>query len=82
MKNALILVLLLHQGNVSLAKEKKPMGKLETNIRLNGSIVQGKGLKPMLLDTLSEQDKFLEDLVGVRKDFKDRIEKDKQRKSL
>jgi len=82
MKNIVILAFVLQSSIMSFAKEKKPMGKLETNIRLNGSAIQGKGLKPMLLDTLSEQDKYLEDLVGVRKDFNDRIEKDKQRKSL
>jgi hypothetical protein len=82
MKIILFLALILQYGVVTEAKEKKPMGKLETNIRLNGSSIQGKGLKPMLLDTLSEQDKYLEDLVGVRKDFQDRIEKDKNRKSL
>jgi hypothetical protein len=82
MKIAFFLALILQCSVVTEAKEKKPMGKLETNIKLNGSLIQGKGLKPMLLDTLSEQDKYLEDLVGLRKDFQDRIEKDKNRKSL
>jgi len=82
MKTAVILALILHIGIETMAKEKKPMGKLETNIRLNGSAIQGKGLKPMLLDTLSEQDKYLEDIVGIRKNFQDRIERDKNRTSL
>lgn len=82
MKISLVLAFILHIGSTSMAKEKKPMGKLETNIRVTGSSIQGKGLKPMLLDTLSEQDKYLDDLVGLRKSFSDRSKKDKDRKSL
>lgn len=62
------------------AKEKKPMGKLETNIRLNGANIVGKGLKPMTLDTLAEDDKYLNDLLGVRKNFDDKSTKDQSRR--
>jgi hypothetical protein len=81
MKYFIFSALLLLITSEIQAKEKRPMGKLETNIRLNGVSIKGKDLKPMLLDTLSEQDKYLEDLVGLRQDFKDRNEKDKQRRT-
>lgn len=74
------MALILLQSSVTYAKEKKPMGKLETNIRLNGANIVGKGLKPMTLDTLAEDDKYLNDLLGVRKNFDDKSTKDQLRR--
>lgn len=80
MKKTLILATILLLTSVGYAKQKRPMGNLETNIRLSGSGIQGKGSTPMLLDTLAEDDKFLNDLVGVRKNFDDKEKKDRGRK--
>lgn len=78
--NSLAVALILLSSCMIQAKEKKPMGKLETNIRLNGANIVGKGLKPMTLDTLAEDDKYLNDLLGVRKNFDDKSAKDQARR--
>ena len=79
MKFGIFLALILQISNLALAKEKKPMGKLETQHRLNGSAYLGKPNQPMVLDTLVEDDKYLNDLLGVRKDFKDKSQQDQKR---
>lgn len=54
-------------------------GKLGTSFRLNGSTVHGKLPSAAGSTATVEGDKFLEDLIGARKDFSDREHNDLER---
>jgi|GEM_PF-5953359 hypothetical protein len=53
-------------------RKKKPMGKLETNMQLSGSQIEGQKRPPMQLEVLAQDDKFIDDLVPPRKSFSDK----------
>lgn len=53
-------------------RKKKPMGKLETNMQLSGSQIEGQKRPAMQLEVLAQDDKFMDDLVPPRKSFSDK----------
>ena len=52
-----------------------PKSKLDTNVSFDDLLIQGKYQFSDEAVTTVEQDKVLDSLLGVRKDFKDRIER-------
>lgn len=52
--------------------------KLSTDIKFNGQMVGGKVQSPFESLTEVENEKQINDLIGVRKNFNDRIQKTKQ----
>ena len=59
------------------AMAQKPAGKntnpaLSTNMKFDGLTVGGKVQAPLESLTVVENEKEIDDLIGVRKDFKDR----------
>lgn len=63
----------------TLTQKTAKAGQLGTSFRLNGSTLRGK-LPSSGGSTVSvEGDKFLEDLIGARKDFSDREKSDLER---
>lgn len=85
MKTLMILasVLLLFVGmNSAIAKTEKPRkgsAKLGTSFRFDGSSLHGKFQTSPSTTAVVEDDKFMEDLLGARKHFNDRIKKDSAR---
>jgi hypothetical protein len=91
MKRILILAPLLLFVSMAFAKKsevkksgfKKTPGaasaKLGTNFRFDGASLQGKFQNSPSTTAIVENDKFLEDLLGARKGFQDRIAKDSER---
>jgi hypothetical protein len=82
----LALVLLLSQVAVSgaLAAKKKaatkdPDSKLGTSFKLDGSSLRGKYQSSMSTTATVENDKYMDDLLAGRKEFKDRQQRDQER---
>lgn len=59
------------------ALTKNPRSKLSTDVRFGDHMVGGQYQVPMEALSVVENDKSIDDLIGVRKNFKDRIEKSK-----
>lgn len=57
----------------------KTQGKLGTSFRFDGSNLHGKYQTSPSTTAVVEDDKFMEDLLGARKHFNDRIRKDQSR---
>lgn len=53
--------------------------RLGTSFRFDGASLHGKYQTSPSLTATVENDKYLEDLLGARKHFDDRIQKDKER---
>lgn len=60
-------------------KKKKlrqnPSSTLSTDVRFDGQLVGGKIQSPMEALSVVENEKSIDDLIGVRKNFQDRNEK-------
>lgn len=76
-------ILLSFQVAHGTAKKKKPAmpneAKLGTSFRFDGSSLRGKFQNSLGTTSTVENDKFLEDLLGARKSFEDRIARDVER---
>lgn len=91
MKNLLLLASLLLSVEVTFAAEKgapqkkgkaKPtasQAKLGTSFKFDGSTLRGKYQSALGTSATVENDKYIDDLLGGRKHFSDRIQKDDQR---
>ncbi len=76
MRYILIFVLLgLNQMDFARAESTKPTQKLETNANFDDLLIQGKYQFSDEAITTVEEDKVLDSLLGVRKDFRDRLER-------
>ena len=58
---------------------KKIQPRLGTSFRFDGMSLHGKYQSAPWTSTTVEDDKFLEDLLGARKHFRDRVEMDQKR---
>lgn len=58
---------------------KKIQPRLGTSFRFDGMSLHGKYQSAPWMSTTVEDDKFLEDLLGARKHFRDRVEMDQKR---
>lgn len=67
----------LAQTQRSAAKVNGNGPKLSTDIRFDGQMVGGKIQNPLEALSVVENEKSIDDLIGVRKDFRDRSEKSK-----
>lgn len=74
---ALMLVSFAWQGSVSGAEKKK---HLSTNVNFEDLVVSGQYQYPDEATATVENEKTLNDLIGVRKDFKDRLKLSSQRR--
>jgi hypothetical protein len=82
-----IYILVLLASSVALAGQapakaksvtkNKPGSRLSTDVRFNDQMVGGQYQVPMEALSVVENEKSIDDLIGVRKNFKDRIEKSK-----
>ncbi|GEM_PF-3424575 len=72
MKIKIILATVLLFSISGWSKKKDHLGNLETNMSFRGSSVHGQKLAPIGLNTMVDDDKYLDELVGPRIDFKDR----------
>ncbi len=89
MKNSILMVslLLLTSMSVGVASTtdtgKKKKGnsttKLGTSFKFDGSTLRGKYQTSLGTSATVENDKYLDDLLGGRKHFEDRVKKDDQR---
>lgn len=75
----LLLCLCMENAFAKSANTKKGLGKLGTSHRFDGSSLHGKFQTSPSTTATVEDDKFLEDLLGARKHFNDRIKKDSAR---
>lgn len=84
-KQILVALVLLSQlagfQGLAAAKttDKANRAQLGTSFRFNPNALHGKRQVSPNLTATVENDKYLDDLLGPRKSFKDRIEQDKQR---
>jgi hypothetical protein len=60
-----------------VAMAKNPNTKLSTDVKFDGQTVGGKIQSPFESLTVVENEKSIDDLIGVRKNFADRIQKSK-----
>lgn len=65
-----------HQG---VKKEQSHKPKLGTSFKFDGSALRGKYQSSLNTKATVEDDKLLEDLLGGRKRFDDKIEQDQER---
>lgn len=79
--------LLCLTANISLAasskKSKKPkvrVSKVSTDIKFDDHVIGGQYPKALESITTVENEKDLDDLLGVRKDFKDRLKQSESRR--
>lgn len=78
-------LLMFHMAQASPAKEtKKPApsrgnSQLGTSFRFDGSSLHGKYQTSPSATVSVENDKFMEDLLGARTGFQDRIERETER---
>ncbi len=71
-----LVVLSVVAGPMAFAAPKAtPQKKLDTNVSFDDLLIQGKYQFSDEAVTTVEQDKVLDSLLGVRKDFKDRIQR-------
>lgn len=81
----LALALLLFQAAIAsgqTAKKPQPSrgkSQLGTSFRFDGTALHGKYQKTPGTTATVENDKFLEDLLGARRSFEDRLQKDRER---
>lgn len=84
----LLISMILLLAQVEMASAKAPAGKkavrkgnpeLGTSFRFDGASINGKLPSSASTSATVEDDKFLEDLIGARKDFKDRAARDQER---
>lgn len=73
-----------HQGvrnskTRTASTETKNDAKLGTSFRFDGTTLRGKYQTSLGTTATVESDKYLEDLLGARKHFKDRLQKDQDR---
>lgn len=71
---------LLSEGLVKASTAPASQGqkpKLSTDIRFDGQVVGGKLQNPLEALSVVENEKSIDDLIGVRKNFRDRSEKAK-----
>lgn len=59
------------------AADARTQGKLSTNVDFNDQLVGGKYQSPMEALSVVEDEKSIDDLIGVRKNFQDREERAK-----
>ena len=57
--------------------DNRQQGKLSTNVDFNDQLVGGKYQSPMEALSVVEDEKFIDDLIGVRKNFQDREQRAK-----
>ncbi len=74
MKFLIVLVLTLFASG-AMAATKPAKDKTNTDVSFDDMLVQGKYHFSDEAVTTVEQDKILDSLLGIRKDFKDRIRK-------
>lgn len=78
MSKAIAILLLMASINVQAASQKQEKD-LETNMSFEDMIVKGKYHFSDEAVSTVEEDKVLDSLLGIRKDFKDRIERSANR---
>ncbi len=59
----------------SQPQKRSPKSKLSTDVNFNGRLVKGQYQYSTESITTVENEKGIDDLIGVRKDFNDRIQK-------
>lgn len=74
----------LAAGTKTAAKTKKPQpsfngAQLGTSFRFDGSSLHGKFQSAPSTVATVENDKYLDDLLGARRNFKDRLKNDSER---
>lgn len=77
MKTTLISILLVIGGFAKAAPKQvsKPASRLSTNIKFDGHTVGGQVQSPFESLTEVENEKSIDQLIGARKNFNDRIQK-------
>lgn len=78
MKTTLISILLIIAFHQAHAAQKSQPGKLSTDIQFDGYTVGGKIQTPFESLTEVENEKLIDQLIGARKNFNDRIQKSNQ----
>jgi hypothetical protein len=77
------LLLPILTANAAQSKKVSPSSastaKLGTSFKLDGSTLRGKYQTSLGTNATVENDKYLDDLLGGRKSFKDRIQEDQNR---
>ncbi len=74
---ALLFIATVFAANLEAAPKKQAQKKLSTNVDFEDRTVKGKYMFSTEAITTVESDKALDDLIGVRKNFSDRIERSK-----
>jgi hypothetical protein len=78
--SVLALVLLFTQSGFAVKKtDKTAKPKLGTSFKFDGSALRGKYQSSLNTTATVENDKFLDDLLGGRKEFNDRLQRDQER---
>ena len=65
--------------STKVTNNTKPKAKLETSMKFDATTLRGKHLSAFGTTATVENDKYLEDLLAGRKDFKDRMQDDQNR---
>lgn len=71
------LILILATSAFAEAASRKENSKLSTDIKFDGQLVGGKIQSPFEALTVVENEKGIDDLIGVRTQFADRSQKSK-----
>ncbi|MEZ0392819.1 MAG: hypothetical protein ACAH59_11435 [Pseudobdellovibrionaceae bacterium] len=79
MASVLLFLFSMEQAFAKADLNKKNQAKLGTSFRFDGSSLHGKYQTSPSTTAIVEDDKFMEDLLGARKHFNDRIQKDQSR---
>jgi len=77
--SVLLLSMVMESAKAKTDNSKKGPGKLGTSHRFDGTSLHGKFQNSPSTTAIVEDDKFMEDLLGARKHFNDRIKKDSDR---
>lgn len=72
---AIGLAITAHGKTNSISKSKKRNSQLSTDVRFDGQLVGGKIQSPFESLTVVENEKTIDDLIGMRANFSDRIVK-------
>lgn len=73
------LLLCLLSASAATAAGKKGESKLKTSFKFDGTTLRGKFQSSLGTTATVENDKYLDDLLGGRKSFEDRIQKENRR---
>jgi len=67
------------KGTPSIKRPSSSRSQLGTSFKFDGTTLRGKYQSALGTQATVEDDKYLEDLLGGRKSFTDRIQKEEQR---